>query len=286
MSVSLRFAAAALAVVAIACGSDGDTGGALTPATGEDSASIEAVIRENFTAVAAGDFDAIYEHSTEASLREAYPDAGERTREGYRAAFEAIAAKRSGVRQPLHAVHGILTEGDRASAVVETWLEYEGSDPASQMIAAGRWRFAREDGRWKIDGGFDWVSPRVPEGAAVIEVEAAEFAWSLDRGAIADGNMALSVRNAGEQVHQLTLQRVPADLDIAGWIGGTVEAPRDGFSEVGASVPLEPGESREVTFTAPLAAGRYVMLCFIEDTADAVPRLHAEKGMWAEFTVP
>jgi ketosteroid isomerase-like protein len=276
-------AISAITVVVAACdsGTDAPNGGG----DADDVAEIEQLVRDNFAAVEARDFDKVYDQSTSEALAENYPDVTDRSREGYRREFERIAADRGDTRQPFHDLYDITVEGDHGAATVETWLEYDGSDPASQMIAAGRWQFRNSGGEWKIDQGFAWTSPRIRDGVPVVDVDASEFAFALDAAQIRSGNIALRMRNAGEQVHQLTLQRVPADLSIEAWIRGFDE-PSGEVSEIGGSVPLDPGESRNLTFTAPLAPGRYVMLCFITDTNDAVQSLHTEKGMWAEFVVP
>jgi ketosteroid isomerase-like protein len=271
-----------LVCLAAACGGgDGEVDDGLAPQ--DEMAAIESLIRANFAAVESRDFDTIFAQSTSEGLAENYPDVTDRTLDGYRAAFNEVAADRAGIRQPLQDVYDITVDGNTASATVETSLEYEGVDPTSQMIAAGRWPFRKIDGAWKIDAGFDWTSPRIPEGRQVVDIEATEFAFAVGDTEMRDGNVALRLHNAGEQVHQITVQRVPAELSIEAWSRGFAE-PSSDIIEIGGSVPLEPGQSRNFTFTAPLPSGRYAMLCYIQDTADQI--LHAEKGMWAQFTVP
>jgi ketosteroid isomerase-like protein len=277
------FGAIACALCLAACGGSDDVPrGGGSPS---DIAAIESVIRGNFTAVEANDFARVYGHSTEEALAESFPGVTDRTFEGYQRAFEERAADREGTRQPLLEYGDIAVDGDRAEATVTTWLEYPGVDPVSRMTAAARWRFRKMENIWKIDAGFEWTSPRVPDDVTVVDVEASEFAWAFDPARVTSGNIALRVTNIGDRVHQLTLQRIPDDLDIEAWIGGS-EEPSRAVSEIGGSVPIEQGDTRDITFTAPLPSGRYAMLCFIADTDDSVQQLHAEKGMWAEFAVP
>jgi ketosteroid isomerase-like protein len=267
-----------------ACNDDGD-GVVRGSGSPSDIAAIESVIRGNFAAVEANDFARVYGHSTADALDESFPNVTDRTFEGYERAFVARAADREGTRQPLLEFGDIAVESDRAEATVTTWLEYPGVDPVSKMTAAARWRFRKIEDVWKIDAGFGWTSARVPDGVTVIDVEASDFAWSFDASPVRSGNIAIRMTNVGETAHQLTLQRIPDDLDIEAWVRGADEPSRP-VSEIGGSVPIEPGVTRDFTFTSPLPSGRYALLCFIEDLNDPVQPLHVEKGMWAELTVP
>ncbi len=60
------------------------------------------------------------------------------------------------------------------------------------------------------------------------------------------------------------------------------EGPPEDVSFLGVGGPWDPGTDTTLVFTEPLEAGRYAMVCFVED-ADGTP--HAFLGMTSEFTV-
>jgi hypothetical protein len=119
-------------------------------------------------------------------------------------------------------------------------------------------------------------------------VQLSEFAFTFDRNAASRGFSAIAAPNVGRQDHEIVLFKLsttqPLDSIISALAAGGPDAPPPpgvdfaGFAEAG------PGEQATIVYTSPLAAGRYMMLCFFPDTAGhGTP--HVFLGMRAEFTV-
>jgi hypothetical protein len=245
----------------------------------------------------------------------AFVDAPDKSPEGLRAAFETFQEERKDTRTEVVEVIDIETDGDKGSFVVTTTLSFPGNDPRSMMVSAERFDIVWVDERWKADMS-EYVSPEIPDGVTTIDLEAKEYEFSFDETKTASGRIAFVLENTGTQDHQVDIQRVPADLDLARWFRGEVEGESE--AGIGGTVPIEPGVTRNIVFSGPLPAGRYVMMCFIsepaadtgegnatpapeptatgEETPEEEPAgtdgedaseevFHLEKGMWREFTV-
>ena len=120
-------------------------------------------------------------------------------------------------------------------------------------------------------------------GDNIVPVDAVDFAFEYDASAINDETAGFSFANAGEQDHELVLFKIPEDLDIEATLAEPTEGLPEGFEEQGGT-GAAPGETGPpIEFTEPLEAGRYLMLCFIEDEETGQP--HALLGMLSEFTI-
>jgi hypothetical protein len=139
----------------------------------------------------------------------------------------------------------------------------------------------REDDVWKVDS-LSAASDTVPEGATLVDLGLSEFAFIFDEATIpAGGNFAFHVSNDGAQPHEVIVAGVPPDVPLEEALGsvGEDEPP------VGFKVFIQPGQEVDMAFEAPLAPGRYALVCFFPDVTDPEQTAHAEKGMVNEFTV-
>jgi uncharacterized cupredoxin-like copper-binding protein len=138
---------------------------------------------------------------------------------------------------------------------------------------------------WLIDGQEDG-EVEVPDGTTEVNVDLNEFAFGLRTTDITDaaGPVALVANNVGEQEHEIGLARIPADANLDELLRTEEDVP--GFEFLGGAGPVEPGDTANLVLTRPLEPGRYVLVCFLPDTAegsDGEP--HAFKGMVSEFIV-
>ena len=141
----------------------------------------------------------------------------------------------------------------------------------------------REDGAWKI-AGTQPLGVSIPPGTEEVYVQMDEFLYEFDAGDIQDGNIAFRAYNTGEQAHELVFMSVPENFDLQAALAASALPP--GVELVGSIAPTTPGQDANLVFSETLAAGRYMMLCFLPDTSDPQGTPHALKGMAAEVKVP
>ena len=142
---------------------------------------------------------------------------------------------------------------------------------------------AREDNVWRIDD-FTSKTPEVPAGVIKVELRADEFAFEFNRDDIpADGNFAFVVTNVGDQTHEVIVQRVPAGFDFEASLLSDEHAGE--LEDVGFGGPFSPGNGGNVVFGEALGPGQYLLTCYILDREDPAKVPHAQKGMFADFTI-
>ncbi len=121
-------------------------------------------------------------------------------------------------------------------------------------------------------------------GVTPVEVDLDDFSFTYDTAAIAEAEqLAFRADNVGEQEHEISLARIPADADIDELLMS--EAEPEGVEFLGGAT-AEPGDSANLVFVEPLGPGRYVMVCFLPDTSEGEDgQPHALLGMVSEFTI-
>lgn len=102
-----------------------------------------------------------------------------------------------------------------------------------------------------------------------------EYDIELESSSAPAGDVALSVRNAGEIAHQLVVLRTGRDPDDLPVKDGVVPTDGKGIDEAGSIELLAAGASQ--TLTIDLEAGRYVLICNIAG--------HYGSGMYTSFLV-
>ncbi len=131
--------------------------------------------------------------------------------------------------------------------------------------------------------------PPIPDGVTALGVEGTEYQYILDDSKVTAGQQAFTFSNIGSQFHELRLLKVddttPAQqiVDDALAVEDPSNLPPDIEADVGAGYAA-PGQTTNVVFAEPLAAGRYVLICFIPDDGDNQP--HAAHGMFHEINIP
>ena len=155
----------------------------------------------------------------------------------------------------------------------------------AQTLAPQEYSLVKQNNVWKIDqtepGEID-----VPSGTTAVPLELEEFAFNFDEADIEDGDIAFQVTNSGEQPHEVVILSVPDGFTVETLLSEQSQDLPPGVEFVGFLNPIGPNESSNMVFEEPLAAGSYMMICFLPDTSqgeDGPP--HAIEGMVAEFQV-
>jgi hypothetical protein len=177
-------------------------------------------------------------------------------------------------------VSRLRIEGGGFTAIVD--LQFEAG-----FSVYGRWSFEETDDGWVISGGEPASRP-IPPGVPAVDITLQEYAFVYNEDAInaADGNFAFSVTNTGEEEHEIVLFEITTDAALGDVVdaiaaSGEEEQP-EGVGAIEFLGFFEPGQEGTAVPSAPLAAGRYGLICFIP-APDGTP--HAFLGMVSEFRV-
>ena len=161
---------------------------------------------------------------------------------------------------------------------------------SGKVVVVEQVAMVKDGDQWRIDG-FNNQPVQIPGGTKAIGVEASEFAFKLD-GDVKDGDIALAVRNVGQQEHELVLARIADSVPLESLVMEIAQAGNDAskapaaVQEIVAFGSYKPGESGNIVFAKALDPGRYGLFCFFPDVNDPEQTPHALKGMYAEFSVP
>jgi len=162
-----------------------------------------------------------------------------------------------------------------------------GSDASTDVTADfGAFTFVLiKDGEvWKLTQ-LKAISPDIPAGVTVVDLELNEFAFGFNRSDIEDGNFAFASENIGEQNHEVIVIKLDGvTLDEALAFEGDGDPP--GVTTMAFVAPVTPGDQVNVVFEEPLEPGNYALICFFPDTSSEEEKAHVELGMKAEFEVP
>lgn len=286
--VALVAGAIVVSLVAAACGSTKDTK-TDTADFGKtaDQKAVEAVIQQSIDAENGKDVKTFLTLWTDKGL-ESYDV-------GTRADLEAGKAEGFGEDKiNLVAFPETTVTGDTAVATVDgTPEEFQ----VAQVMYRVKFTAVKQDGKWLLDG-FEFVgSPPPPTGTEVIDVKAQEYAFVLDKDKTS-GKVAFKLTNTGKEQHELTMFKTPDGVDLTtarkaveNVDGQSLENLPDGYKADHVSF-VEAGQSTDVTFNAPLAAGTYLFACYIRQggfgeqgpvNPDGKP--HIQLGMAALLTV-
>ena len=288
--ITVAGAIAALAVTALACGSDDN--GDKTPASTTSAGGKTAVATKD----SGSDADVT---DVEDTIKQAFADWNAKDLEKFVAHFTDAGL-----------VDSFGEEGAAAADVKAELANFIGSDPITDPTFNGTTvdgTTATSDVQFAVGGGFDHIKitltkvgdewrfngeeglpVAIPAGYTTVHVDMNEFAFALDTAEITDatGPIALEGSNVGKQDHEIGLARIPADAVIADILAFEGDPSTLGVEFVGGSDSIAPGEGGNVVFTEALEPGRYVLLCFLPDTTegpDGTP--HALKGMVKEFVI-
>jgi hypothetical protein len=272
ISVLTRPALAALLIVAVvfgmavsACG--GDDG------RSDASAAVESTIQAAGAALAAGDVEGFVARWTDEGMRQVFDETTRTFPEG---SGYYVRAK----QWTLGPAAQTRVAGTRATTVAVLSFRLVG--------APRRFSLVNEGGAWKIDGA-ELTTVDVPDARSV-EVAVGTFPMALDASSIGDGDIALNVRNATGDIHELDIMTVPRSKDVASFFAHPeLEAALpegrsmpDGMDFIGGISRIAPGATVTILFGHALPPGRYVLFCNVED---APGQPHAQLGEYTEFTV-
>lgn len=231
-----------------------------------DQQAIEDTILQAGVEATAGDSEGFLAHFTDEGVVETF---------GF--PRDVVLEQLSGGRPlaPIGEIRNITLDGDAATAMFDT-------DATDKIATESEFSFVRDGDGWLIDGRR-YIDERTD---STVDVEAGEFSFTVDPAAVIGPDTTFRVANKGAQVHELGLARIPEDADILELL--QAEGTPEGVEFIGTLQPLASGEAGIMSFTEPLAPGRYAMICFFPNTDPALGdegTPHAFLGMVNEFTI-
>lgn len=243
-----------LGVLLAACGDDDDKPG------GDAAASFVETVQASIKAENAGDAEAFLALWTDDGL-ESY-DSGTREEisagEGH---FSEEDIKVTRMGEP-------KVDGDVASVELDATV---GKPSFATTVFRVVFSGIRDGDGWKINK-FDFRgSPPPGDDAEVVEITAREYSFHLDRDTVPAGEVAFHFVNEGQEQHEISLYKGPdgVTLDAAKAALENVDGSElsdipEGY-EVSHVAFAEQGDESDVTFAEPLAAGTYVLACYIPE---------------------
>ena len=129
------------------------------------------------------------------------------------------------------------------------------------VVKHSRLSIIDERHRPQIDG-VEYLETPIPSGATAVDLKLREFAFDFDANAVASGNIAFKMKNAGRQ-HEAVPREGPGGRGLRGCL------------------PIH----RASSLPGPQRPGRYTLVCFLPDTDDPEGTPHAFKGMIGGFTI-
>lgn len=128
------------------------------------------------------------------------------------------------------------------------------------------------------------ASAMTPAAEPVGDITITEKDYDFDvTGALTAGTHTIRVENAGPQVHEVAMNQLAPGKTVADftkWLQGGMKGAPPAKPVGGVTGPDVGGHQ---SFTATLAAGKYVLFCLVPDKGDGKP--HAMHGMIKEITV-
>ena len=121
----------------------------------------------------------------------------------------------------------------------------------------------------------------VAEPAPDVVMKLHDYSFELSKP-LAAGTQVIRVENAAQQPHEVELIRLAPEKtagDLMAWMQNMQGPPP--ASAIGGVAGMASGE--HAFFTADLAAGDYVLICFVPDARDGKP--HLAHGMVRQITV-
>lgn len=252
-----------LAVALAGCGGDSEA----------DRMAVETAVRSTTQALTEGNVAGLADLMTDRALREEF--------EVSRAEFITMPGEAFAFPVAVQSFGNTEVDGDEATSEVvvslnDTWL------------SGVKLHLAKDKGAWKIDRGFesDRYEFTLP-GVTPVEVEMKDFAYIYDPSDLSGPVQAFKLRNTGSQEHEAVLLRVTLDGTTADIVDAAMNVEGDELPEgmeFIAAASAEAGETSDLVLKNQLSPGRYLFMCFFEDTTDA-GHIHLERGMVADFMV-
>jgi hypothetical protein len=121
-----------------------------------------------------------------------------------------------------------------------------------------------------------------PEPIADITITEKDYDFVVT-GPLTAGPHTIRVENAGLQLHEVSVNQLAPGKTVAdfqAWVQGGMKGPPPARPIGGVTGPDVGGHE---TFTVTLAAGKYVLICFVPDQLDKRP--HFMHGMIKEITI-
>ncbi len=270
-----------LSAIAIACGDDDEDnsstsppatttspslgGGSPSPAGQGNTQQLEAAIRDTADAWNDGDVQRFVSHFIPQALQEEF---GATPEEFAQSGAEFLGDPPINVQN----ISNARVSGTSGTADIELAF--------GNLVQGERWAMVNEGGTWKVQSS-ESITVNIPSGVTAVDLGLNEFAFVFNRSQITDGNIAFRVENEGEQQHEVILAKIPEDANLQELIQSDEEP--EGVETIGFYGPADPGDTTNLIFADDLEAGRYALLCFLEDEETGQP--HALLGMISEFNI-
>lgn len=266
----------ALAAFATGCSDDNDGGGEPTSTAAEatamteptataevaadpEAAAVEAVVAAYAEAWNASDAEGLIALFTDAGLQDQFL----RTREETATFLPVIIANPPITIGPFSDTQ---VDGTTATTTTDFYIGIAGSPQTFTLV--------NEGGTWLIDDQTPITGP-IPDDAPALDLAMTEYAYDFDASAVS-ADMAFNVSNDGAELHEIEIFAVPEDAPLESAMSA------EGSELLGLLFGVEPGTQATLAFSDDLAAGRYVLVCFIP-APDG--QRHSQLGMLSEFTV-
>jgi hypothetical protein len=271
----------------VACGDDDDTDTASGGASADATEFLD-VVKASLEAENAKDTDAFLALWTDKGLEEY--DVGSRQEleagESENFGSEKIDVRRYGTPE---------VDGDTASVEVDATVGEHGFVmPLYRVVFSG----VNQGEAWKLDGFEFKGGPPPADDATVVALKAMDYAFQLSEATVPPGEVAFDFSNAGKEQHELTMFKAPdgvalddAKATLENVDGSELEDIPDGYEAAHVGF-LEVDQNQSVAFAEPLAAGTYVLACYIpqggfgdEGPVNPEGKPHIQLGMINLLTV-
>ena len=245
-----------------ACSSD--DGGA------DAEAAVRTAIDEQLAAEASGDADVFLAHVTDNWLKTVVGA----TRDEVKAdpsLFQSEDAPEIG---------DIKVSGNKATVDVSF------AEQSGRLIFGNEVGLVKQDGKWKTNEFHVVSAASVPSSAKKVNVALKDFAFDFASKEITSkDDLVFHVTNEGKQAHMMVITKVPANAKLDDILQFEGDGPPPGVEDIGGVFVFSPGDKADVVLKDKLAAGRYLMLCYVSDENDPEHAPHVAKGMVSDFTV-
>ena len=146
-----------------------------------------------------------------------------------------------------------------------------------------RYSMAKQGGIWKIEGE-ERLSPKIKGHTTVVDVTLDGCASLSESETVVEGHVAFKVENTSAEHPHLILKKVPEDIDSGRLLQSDV-VPYEGVEDVAFVRETRAGESINIAFTEPLEPGRYVLVCYPQDSGGIEEVRPDAEGIVATFRV-
>lgn len=275
-------------LVLTSCAGGDDSTEESTAGSGDESAEVQDVVRRSIEAENAKDSAAFAALWTDKGLEEYDVGTREELESGVPEWFG---------QETLNVVEFVQidAEGGEGSATLDVVGEQK---TIAKPVFRVRYDAVESDGQWLMDG-FEFLgSPPPADGTPVVNIEAVEYAFNLDKTE-APGDLAFRFANTGEEPHEISFFKGPDGTDVATAQSDLEDVDGEELEDIPTGYQVDhiafamPGDEVDLTFAEPLAPGDYFLVCYLPagglgdegESVDPDAEPHVKLGMISKLTV-